>query len=419
MKALSPFIVLLVIGASGYPSPASAQDSDAIAAEAEALNNYNTAIAAGRRAEAARYILEYMEDTRGEHDPQTVALTHSYGNLLRQEGDILEALSVLKKARKRAIAAHGKHGIELFQINLDLGDAYVDHNKGVRRPQRYFDEALEVLRENGQHETVLYVTALVGIASRLTIAGALEGGFSADTNGDGLAELDSFGTSRVIRRYLSEYGVLEEYLEEASELAEALELEDPYLSAKISVVAARIKVRENIFLDSVPLTVRGSVSNETIEENYQREDGNLAAAAESLANDAELNQQFLDIANNSRMEIAWLSEDLGRMKDFCSSDVLNMASRYPPERLYEIADDGTVIAPRFSFFVARNIFDQLKTRVIDGRLTNDRYTNWGPNAKVGEKPAFVPVCIDGRLMAALVYAPTVTIEDIGENEVIE
>ena len=128
MKALSPFIVLLVIGASGYPSPASAQDSDAIAAEAEALNNYNTAIAAGRRAEAARYILEYMEDTRGEHDPQTVALTHSYGNLLRQEGDILEALSVLKKARKRAIAAHGKHGIELFQINLDLGDAYVDHN---------------------------------------------------------------------------------------------------------------------------------------------------------------------------------------------------------------------------------------------------------------------------------------------------
>jgi hypothetical protein len=173
-----PLIVGFALGLAALPVPASAQ-SNAIggqsAAEIEALKNYETANAAGRHAEATKYVLDYMEQTEGENAPLTVSLTHRYGNLLRDEGDIREAVSVLKTARKRGMMAYGEYGIELFEINLDLGEAYVDRDIGLGTPKRYFDDALEVLRENGQHETILYVRTLVGVTARLSDAGALGG----------------------------------------------------------------------------------------------------------------------------------------------------------------------------------------------------------------------------------------------------
>jgi hypothetical protein len=81
-----------------------------------------------------------------------------------------------------------------------------------------------------------------------------------------------------------------------------------------------------------------------------------------------------------------------------------MASRYPPDRLYEIEDDGSVIAPRFSFRVSSNIFRRLKVSNVDGR---------GPKSGgTDRKPQFVPVCINGRLMAVLINSPKVSIEEI-------
>jgi hypothetical protein len=119
--------------------------------------------------------------------------------------------------------------------------------------------------------------------------------------------------------------------------------------------------------------------------------------------DAEKNQDFLDIANGARMDVAWLSDDMQRMASFCSSNTLNMASRYPPHRLFEIEDDGSVIAPRFSFLISSNIFKRMKP---------SRFENSETNRKRNKQPHFLPVCIDGRLMAALINAPVVEIEDI-------
>ncbi len=175
---LSPLLVGLAMGFASLSVPVSAQSNandGQSAAETEALNNYEAAKAAGRHAAAVKYVLDYMEETEGENAPLTVSLTHRYGNLLREEGDVREAVSVLKTARDRGIIAYGEHGIELFEINLDLGDAYVERDIGLGKPKKYFDDALEVLRENGQHETILYVRTLVGITSRLTQAGALGG----------------------------------------------------------------------------------------------------------------------------------------------------------------------------------------------------------------------------------------------------
>ena len=412
---ISPLFVGLAIVLASLCVPASAQnntDHTPSAAEAEALNNYDTATAAGRHAEAAKYVLDYMEKTEGENTPQTVALTHRYGNLLREEGDIREAVSALKLARERGIIAYGEHGIELFQINLDLGDAYVDRDIGLGRPKQYFDDALEVLQKNGRRETILYVRALVGIISRLTQSGALDGALAADAaglsltspGGAGFENLLSSGFSSLSHTYRSGYPVLDEYIQEAIELAGILEIEDPYLSAKIAIVQAKTKVTENLYLEVIPPAVRGSITSSKARENYQREDDHLLSAIDVLKTDPEQNQDFLEIANNARMDIAWLSEDMERMANFCTSDTLNMASRYPPDRLYEIEDDGSVIAPRFSFRVSSNIFRRLKESNVDGRSTSLR--------KSDKRPQFLPVCINGRLMAVLINSPRVTIEEI-------
>jgi hypothetical protein len=404
-----PLIVVLAIGVA--PALAERNDSPGTA-ETEALNNYEVATAAGRHAEATKYVLDHMEKSEGENAPLTVALTQRYGNLLREEGDIRGAVAVLKTARKRGIAAYGEHGIELFEINLDLGEAYVDRDIGVGKPKEYFDYALEVLRKNGQHETIQYVTSLVGIASRLTQAGALEGALSFDnagvnlTNpgGPGFETLANSGMSSVTHAYRSGYGVLDGYMQEAVELADVLEIEDPYLSARISVVQAKINVLETMYLEVVPLGIRGSVSGTAVRKKYQQEDNNLSSAIDVLMEDAEQNQEFLEIANSARLEVAWLSDDMDRMENFCKGNTLNMASRYSPDRLYEIEDDGSVIAPRFSFRVSSNIFKRLRESNVDGRGPKTRRTD--------RKPMFVPVCIDGRLMAVLINSPKVSIEEI-------
>jgi len=394
------------MGLASLSVPVSAQsnaDDGQSAAETEALNNYYAAKAAGRRAEATKYVLDYMEKTKGENDPLTVDLTHSYGNFLREEGDIREAVSVLKMARERGIVAFGEHGIELFAINLDLGEAYVERDIGVGRPKKYFDHALEVLHKNGQRETTLYVRTLVGITTRLTQAGALRGAFSADTHGDDFEDLASSGFTSMTQSYESGYRVLEGYMREAIELAEVLDIEDPYLGAKIAIVRAKTKVLETLFLEVVPPGIRGSISGATAREYYQREDSNLLSAIDVLMGDAEQNQGFVDIANSARMDIAWLSKDMQHMANLCSSNTLNMASRYPPDRLFEITDDGDVIAPRFSFRISSNIFKRPKANKYDTRNLNQEDR---------EKPQFIPVCINGRLMAALVNTRVVSIEDI-------
>ncbi len=408
---LPALLVGLAIVLASLSAPSSAQNNvnDGLsAAQKEMVNNYETAKAAGRHAEATKYVLDYMEKSEGENAPLTVALTQRYGNLLREEGDIREAVKVLKTARQRGIAAYGEQGIELFGINLDLGEAYVDRNIGLRKPQKYFDDALEVLRENGQHETILYVRTLVGITSRLTQAGALDGALSFDNAGVSIGgpgeTLIVSGLTSVTQAYGSGYGVLETYIQEAAELAEVLDIEDPYLSAKIAIVQAKTKVLETVYLEVVPASIRGSVSGATVREKQQQADNDLSSAIDVLMADTEQNQDFIDIANGARLDVAWLSEDMEKMTNFCASNTLNMASRYPPDRLYEIEDDGSVIAPRFSFRVSSNIFRRLKASNVGGR---------GPDPRENDKkPNFVPVCINGRLMAVLINSPKVSIEEI-------
>ena len=125
-------------------------------------------------------------------------------------------------------------------------------------------------------------------------------------------------------------------------------------------------------------------------------------AIDTLSQDIEQNKIFLTAANKVRMEIAWMGKDESRMAAMCTDGTLNSASDYSRDRLYAITDDGRVLAPNFGFRISTNIFKPLVSR---GEQETDR------NGIPVRKPHFIPVCIDGRLMAALINAPTVTIEE--------
>ena len=153
----------------------------------------------------------------------------------------------------------------------------------------------------------------------------------SNPGGAGSETLISSGLSSVTHAYGSGYGVLEGYMQEAVELADILNIEDPYLSAKIAIVQAKTRVLETLYLDVVPLGIRGSATGTVVREKYQHEDSNLSSAIDVLMEDAEQNKDFLDIANSARLDVAWLSKDMEKMADFCKSNTLNMASRYPPQ----------------------------------------------------------------------------------------
>jgi hypothetical protein len=62
-----------------------------------------------------------------------------------------------------------------------------------------------------------------------------------------------------------------------------------------------------------------------------------------------------------------------------------------------------VFAPDINMRISTNIFRPLRSR---GKQTKDE------NGNPVKKPYFIPVCIDGRLMAALIHAPRVTVEEL-------
>ncbi len=87
------------------------------------------------------------------------------------------------------------------------------------------------------------------------------------------------------------------------------------------------------------------------------------------------------------------------MATMCADGGLDSASDYPPERIYEVTEDGVVIAPDVSMGVSRKLFTPIRVK-LDSK---------GNRIK---RPHFVPVCVDGRLMAALTHVPKVTIEEV-------
>ena len=88
------------------------------------ISNYDTALAEGDQTAALRYVLEYAEKAYGENAPETVRLTHRYGESLYQDGDYQKATDVLIKALERSVAAFGESGGEAFEINVNIAYVY-------------------------------------------------------------------------------------------------------------------------------------------------------------------------------------------------------------------------------------------------------------------------------------------------------
>lgn len=351
---------------------------------------------------AVGHLLDYSVLTEGENSPQTAQLTHRYGVLLMRSGEYRGAVQVLKTALERCDAAFGEFAGEAFDINMNVGYAY--GHLGRRRIYSfdYFDRALEVLRERGEHETVRYVSALLNIVASVADFDGLSGITSTTVANNRSALAGNEGLLNLEYEYRSAFYKVEAYLAEAEELAGKLSHEDKYLAAKVTIARVKLGVLETTDLAKVSIGVRGHIPHKTVAERNSRDEEHLTAAMMVLAEEPEANAAFLATANSILLDIAWLNNDMSHMMALCAGGAVDSSADYPSDRLFEVTADGTVVAPKFSFFVPENLFTARIRRHKPSRDVNgDRI----------RQPYFIPVCISGRLMAALVNAPRVLIED--------
>ena len=393
----------IVLSCMGVTNTVQAVQDEADKADKQRmLAQYEAAMADGKKAKAIKYVVDYSEKAYGENSPVAVKLMHRYGNVLYDNGDFRKATGVLRDTLKRSIAAHGKSGGSAFEINMNIGFAYSQWHPSLSRRTRYFNRGLEILRERGQHESIAYVTTLVNIITNMMENDGLKGDYSS-TIRENLGGMDDFDTFSMEHEYYNSFPKAEKYVLEAVELAKKLENVDEYLSSKIAIAQAKLNVMKTVDLAAVPMGVDGYISGGTEKDNYNREEERLLSAIQDLSQDIEKNQLFVTLANKVRMDIAWMSKDKSRMATMCESGTLNDAGDYPSDRLFDVMEDGTVVAPTFNFRVPRNIF---KPRITRGEQKKDR------NGMLVRKPHFSPVCIDGRLMAALLNAPMVSVEEV-------
>ena len=397
--AISIGLIFLFTLSTTHASQADADKAEKLAV----LSNYDAAIAAGDQAAAVKYLLDYTEKTEGENAPATVKLMHRYGHLLYQDGEYRRATDVLKDTLERSTAAFGESGGEAFEINMNIAYSYSEWSPSLSRRTKYFDRALEILRERGEYESIKYVTTLVNIVVNLMDNDGLSGDYSSSLGDDYERYIEEEVSSYTPEQeYRNHFDKAEKYVLEAAELSGKLDSQDEFLSSKIAIAQAKLNVMETADLAAVPAGVRGRITSRTARDRNDLEEDRLMSAIDKLSEDIDNNNVFLAAANKALMEIAWLDKDGDRMLAMCTDGTLNSASEYHPDRLYAIAEDGSVLAPNFSFKVTSNIFKPVVKR-------GDEPTDKSGNPI--RKPYFIPVCIDGRLMAALINAPTVTIEE--------
>lgn len=384
------------------PVAVSAEGEQAGLTETEAISRFETEMARGNETAALANLLDYTIQEHGENSPQAVKLTRRYGHALYEDFRYREATEVLKTALERSTAAFGPAGGEAFEINMNIGYAYSKWSPRLSYRLEYFDRALEILRERGEHESLEYVNTLVSIIVNLMQNNGLSGSYTSHLS-DTLQspEVDEYAFP-IEYEYDNHFGTSERYIDEAVELCETLRQQDDYICAKVAIVQAQLKVRETVDLAAVPMGVGGYISGGTANEYYDEEEERLTMAVEKLAENPELNRSYLHAANKALMEIAWLDKDKERMLAMCSGGVLNSASEYPPDRLYEVSENGMVFAPEIGSGVNMNLFKPRAKR----KVKKDK------NGNPIKRPYFVPVCVDGRLMAALVNAPVVTVEEL-------
>lgn len=403
---LSAMIVGLTIALSclSISGVAQATQDDASAVkERQMLAKYEAAMAQGDKAKAIKYVLDYSEDAYGESSPVTVKLAHRYGKILYDDGEYRQAVTALKTALELSEMADGEFGGAAYELNMNVGYAYSRWKPTLSQRMRYFDRALEVLRENGKRETILYVTTLVNIITNMMENDGLTGSYSSTmVESESTFDMDE-NAFAIEAEYYNKFHFAKKYIVEAVELANKLKGLDEFLISKIAIAEAKLNVMETVDLAKVPMGVEGYISGGTEKDNYNREDKRLTGAIEDLSKDIERNSVFLTIANDIRMDIAWMRKDEERMKNMCANGALNAASEYPRENLFDIMEGGMVAAPQFNFRISKNIFRAMVNR---GEPKKDR------NGVIVRKPHFIPVCIDGRLMAALRNAPRVTVEEV-------
>ena len=149
----------LFVAYNVLPSQADASQAE----EHVMVSSFKSAMAKEDQATALKHVLDYSAQANGENAPVTIKLMHRYGYSLYKAGKYREAINVLKQTLEQSTEIYGETGGEAFEINMNLGKAYSQRRERWAPRLKYFDRALEILRERGEHESITYVATLVRI----------------------------------------------------------------------------------------------------------------------------------------------------------------------------------------------------------------------------------------------------------------
>lgn len=370
------------------------------------LKKYEAAKANGEDTKAVKILLDYTEKNQGKNSPLTIKLLNKYGNMLSQDGEHSKATKALKEALSRSDETFGEYAAQAYQLNMDVGYAYGKWGSSLAIRTKYFDKALKVLRENGQHETVSYVAALISVVSGMMDSNSLRGKYSSTLNSNYTPSAGDLDTRQLIlREYKTYHYLAEKYILEAIELANKLKIQDEFLFSKVAIAQAKLKVMETADLASAKRAiagslVSGSISKRTAEQKYDREDARLEKAIKDLSRDIEKNASAILAANLTRMDIAWMRKDHSLLQNFCANGTIDNSTQYASENIYDIDEGGNVLAFDLRMKISKNIYKLLEPRETSSKSKNYRI------------PYFIPVCVNGRLKAALINAPSVVVDEV-------
>ena len=239
---------------------------------------------------------------------------------------------------------------------MNIGFAYGQWRSGLLPRIKYFNRALEILRERGEHESITYVTTLINIVVNLMGSTSLQGSYSSHLSDTMQSEAVNEYSFPIEHDYSNNFGALEKYVDEAVELAQKLETQDEYIMSKVAILQAKLNVMDTADRAVVPMGVGGYISRGTERDYYDEEQQRLTAAIDDLSRDMMANRVFVQAANKVLLEIAWLDKDKNRMFAMCTDGTLNEASEYEPDRIYEVMEGGIVVAPDLPMSVNRNLF---------------------------------------------------------------
>ncbi|WND04063.1 hypothetical protein QGN29_06705 [Temperatibacter marinus] len=376
------------------------------------LRHYDAAKSAGHHDVALKLLVSFLEKTQGQDADVTLKTRRKLGQRYFEDKKYTEAIALFHSNVKKILKKNGKHHLQLFEPYFQLARAYSLAERDMKPSKKYYDLAIKVLKQNNKDKTELFAKANLYVAIDMMIYDNLTGNYATTasissglfTTDGGLTDAGDMRNYRNEYNYKNDWYKAEKYLERALNAIAGTSLKDPFLREKILIALTKIQLLETADYQNVQAGVSGRYSKNVAHKKYTEQDSQLRKAMNRLAENPELNRDYLQIGNKVMMQISVQRENMESLRQFCESGSVDDSAKYASARVFDVEADGSVIAPQVSTRIQKTIFRDTIPPRARAELRPRRLP----------KVYFLPVCIHNTLKAVLIGKPSVRIESIDE-----